>query len=728
MPKSNPATKPPAEKKKIVAVKKDKVVVSKAPKKIKKAQAAKTKPAVIKVKKLKVIKTKKEKVLLKPAPEISKGPVSSVLRREVPLVLPKPQFKPQEKIAPPKGEVKKPEPKIRGVSLKPAAHIEKAKEVKTELPIVAKKPQAELRELEVVFPITVKDLSIKLNQKPSELIKTLMNSGVLVNINQSLDEQLANKVAKKFGILLKKALSAEELVIKAHEEKKDASLLFPRAPIVTFMGHVDHGKTSLLDAIRKTKVAEKEHGGITQHIGAYEVTLPKGNITFLDTPGHEAFTAMRGRGANITDIVVLVVAADDGIMPQTKEAIDHARAANVPIVVAINKIDKPQADIDKVKRQLSESDLTPEDWGGKTISVGVSAKTGQGINELLEMILLEAEMLELKAEFKRPASGVVIDARRSPGRGSAATILVQNGTLNLSDVIICGPFYGKIKAMYDDSGRRLEQALPSKPVEIAGLSGVPVAGERFYAVADEKQARDIAGQREAEARLNKIQPKIKRINLEDISAQIKEGKIKELNIILKADVQGSLGALEDSLAKLSTQEVQIKFIHTGIGNVNVSDVVLATASGAVIIGFHVDADEAARDLARQEEIDFRTYTVIYEAINEVRTALEGLLEPKLKKIFLGNLAVRQVFNLTKYGLIAGCYVQKGKIMRSSTVSIVRNGEAIFEGNLSSLKRFKDDVREVEAGLECGVAVSGFSDYQVGDIIEVYEIEKIARKL
>ena len=727
MPKSKSATKPSAEKKKIAAAKKEKAVVSKAPK-IKKAQAAKTKPVVIKVKKLKVIKTKKEKVLLKPAPEISKGSVSSVLRREVPFVLPKPQFKPQEKIAPPKGEVKKPEPKIREVSLKPAAHIEKAKEVKTELPIVAKKPQAELRELEVIFPITVKDLSVKLNQKPSEIIKTLMNSGVLVNINQSLDEQLANRVAEKFAILLKKALSAEELVIKAHEEKKDASLLFPRAPIVTFMGHVDHGKTSLLDAIRKTKVAEKEHGGITQHIGAYEVTLPKGNITFLDTPGHEAFTAMRARGANITDIVVLVVAADDGIMPQTKEAIDHARAAGVPIVVAMNKIDKPQADIDKVKRQLSELDLTPEDWGGKTISVGVSAKTGQGIDGLLEMILLEAEMLELKAEFKRPASGVVIDARLSPGRGSVAAVLVQNGTLNLYDVIICGPFYGKIKAMYDDLGRRLEQALPSKPVEIAGLSGVPVAGERFYAVADEKQARDIAAQREAEARLNKIQPKIKRINLEDISAQIKEGKIKELNIILKADVQGSLGALEDSLAKLSTQEVQIKFIHTGIGNVNVSDVVLASASGAVIIGFHVDADEAARDLARQEEIDVRTYTVIYEAINEVRTALEGLLEPKLKKIFLGNLTVRQVFNLTKYGLIAGCYVQKGKIMRSSTVSIVRNGEAIFEGKLSSLKRFKDDVREVEAELECGVAVSGFSDYQVGDIIEVYEIEKIARKL
>ncbi|MDP1852837.1 MAG: translation initiation factor IF-2 [Candidatus Omnitrophota bacterium] len=735
-------TKPSAEKKKAASVKKEKSVGAEFLK-IKKVASEKAKVALLKAKKTKAAKPVGEQVkLLKPSLEPAKPTLSLGEKKKKPAheAMPfvskpavlKPSLEPEVKPLPKqeqgKAHVRAAEPKAKEPASKVAVAPGKIKEPKVVPEAILEKPLAEIKELEALFPLTVKDLSIKLNRKPSEIIKTLMDSGILVNINQFLDEELANKVSAKFGIALKKALSAEELVIKEHTEKKDSSLLLPRAPVVTFMGHVDHGKTSLLDAIRKSKVAEKEHGGITQHIGAYEVNLPKGKITFLDTPGHEAFTAMRARGANITDIVVLVVAADDGLMPQTKEAIDHARAANVPIIVAINKIDKPQADLDKVKRQLSESDLTPEDWGGKTIAVGVSAKTGKGIDELLEMILLEAEMLELKAEFDKQASGVVIDAKLSPGRGSVASILVQNGTLNVSDVIICGQFYGKIKAMFDDLGGRIEHAPPAKPVEINGLSGVPVAGERFYVVADEKQARDIASQKQDEARFNKIQPKIKRINLEDISSQIKEGKIKELNIILKTDVQGSLGALQDSLGKLSTNEVQVKFIHTGIGNVNVSDVVLAAASSAVIIGFHIDADDAAKEKARQEEIDIRTYTVIYEAINEVRTALEGLLEPKLKKIFIGNLVVRQVFNLTKSGLIAGCFVQKGKIMRSSTVSITRNGEPVFEGKLSSLKRFKDDVREVEAGLECGVAAVGFTDYQVGDVIEVFEIEKIARKL
>ena len=747
MPKT---TKPSVEKKKAAPAKKEKSVVSKIPK-VKKAVLQKVKVAPLKAKKPKAAgPTQEEAKLLKPSLAPGKSALSLGEKKKKPAheVLPfaaktsvlkpslAPEVKPLPKQEPQRPHIKAAEPKVKEPVSKVAVTVDKIKGpsvVKEPIPVVEKplaeiKELKELKELEVMFPVTVKDLSIKLNRKPSEIIKTLMDSGILANINQPLDEELANKVSVKFGIALKKALSAEELVIRGHEEKKDISLLLPRGPVVTFMGHVDHGKTSLLDAIRKSKVAEKEHGGITQHIGAYEVNLSKGKITFLDTPGHEAFTAMRARGANITDIVVLVVAADDGLMPQTKEAIDHARAANVPIVVAINKIDKPQADLDKVKRQLSELDLTPEDWGGKTIAVGVSAKTGKGIDNLLDMILLEAEMLELKAEFDKQASGVVIDAKLSPGRGSVATILVQNGTLNVSDAVICGQFYGKIKAMCDDLGRRIEHAPPAKPVEITGLSGVPVAGEHFYVVADEKQARDIASQKQDEARFNRIQPKIRRINLEDISSQIKEGKIKELNIILKADVQGSLGALQDSLGKLSTNEVQVKFIHTGIGNVNVSDVVLAAASSAVIIGFHIDADDAAKEKARQEEIDIRTYTVIYEAINEVRTALEGLLEPKLKKIFIGNVTVRQVFNLTKSGLIAGCFVQKGKIMRSSTVSVVRNGEPVFEGKLSSLKRFKDDVREVEAGMECGVAVAGFTDYQVGDVIEVYEIEKIARKL
>lgn len=730
MPKTKIAAKPSKEKKKAAVAKKEKTAVSK----IKKTVIGKAKPPLAKHVKPKAPKLiRKIGALLRPVVVTAEKPILAEAKKEIKAtagVAYAPKVEQAPKPAAQKSGLKTVEPKIKqGFFHKHApVHLEKAKEPKVELPAALEKPPVIMKELEVAFPITVKDLSVKLNQKPSEVIKSLMTTGILANINQALDEELANKTANKFGVTLKRALSAEELVIKTHEEKKDARLLLHRAPVVTFMGHVDHGKTSLLDAIRKSKVAEKEHGGITQHIGAYEVKLPKGKITFLDTPGHEAFTAMRARGANITDIVVLVVAADDGLMPQTKEAIDHARAANVPIVVAINKIDKPQADLDKVKRQLSELGLASEDWGGKTITVGVSAKTGQGIDELLEMILLEAEMLELKAEFDKPASGVVIDAKLSQGRGAVAAVLVQNGTLKLQDAIICGQFYGKIKAISDDLGRRVEEAPPAKPVEITGLSGIPVAGEHFYVVSDEKQARDIAAKKHDEARLNRIQPQIRRINLEDISLQIKEGKVRELNIILKADVQGSLGALSDSLSKLSTNEVQIKFIHAGMGNVNASDVVLASASGAVIIGFHIDVDEQTREAARREEVDIRTYNVIYEAINEVRTALEGLLAPKLKKIFLGNLIVRQVFNLTKHGLIAGCFVQKGKIMRSSTVSVVRNGEVVVEGKLASLKRFKDDVREVEVGLECGVAVVGFTDYQVGDIIEVYEIEKIARKL
>ncbi|PIQ88889.1 MAG: translation initiation factor IF-2 [Candidatus Omnitrophica bacterium CG11_big_fil_rev_8_21_14_0_20_42_13] len=605
---------------------------------------------------------------------------------------------------------------------------EKKAEIVQEVEKEVKPKAREGKELEVDLPITVKDLSVRLNQKPSIIIKTLMDFGVFANINQPLDDELADQVAAKFGFILKKALTKEELVIKSHAEEQDVSKLSFRAPVITFMGHVDHGKTSLLDMIRKTKVAEREFGGITQHIGAYVVNLPKGKITFLDTPGHEAFTAMRARGAHITDIVVLVVAADDGIMPQTKEAIDHARAAGVPIVVAINKIDKPQANIDKVKKQLSELDLIPEDWGGKTIAVGVSAKTGEGIDELLEMILLEAELLELKANFNKPASGIVIEAKLSKGRGAVATVLIQDGVLNVGDSFICGQRYGKIKAMFDNLGHQIDKAGPSMPVEITGLSGVPLAGEQFYVVADDKEARQIAQTRQEKARMALLQPKAKRLSLEDISLQIKEGKIKELSIILKADVQGSLGALDDALSKIGSQEVQINFIHKGVGNINTSDAVLASASNAIIIGFHVDVDEAAKDIARTDDVDIRTYTVIYEAINEVRTALEGLLEPKLKKIYVGTVVVRQVFNLTRSGLIAGCFVQKGKIMRNSMVSVVRGEEVVYEGKVSSLKRFKDDVREVDVNTECGVAVEGFTDYQVGDRIEVYSVEKIARKL
>ncbi|MDD5238760.1 MAG: translation initiation factor IF-2, partial [Candidatus Omnitrophica bacterium] len=488
-----------------------------------------------------------------------------------------------------------------------------------------------------------------------------------------------------------------------------------------------HGKTSLLDAIRKTKVVESEHGGITQHIGAYRVSLPHGEITFLDTPGHEAFTAMRARGASITDIVVLVVAADDGIMPQTQEAIDHAVAAAVPIIVALNKVDKPQANIDRVKKQLAEVNLNPEDWGGKTITVPVSAKTGQGIDDLLEMILLEAQMLELKASVDKLAKGVVIEAKMAQGRGPVVTLLIRDGTLHLNENIIVGNFYGKIRAMFDDHGRSVTHAGPSVAVEVLGISGIPAAGEQFFVIADEKQAKELA-----QLRLEKMKQQemksVKRINLEDLHAQIQEGKLKELKLIIKADVQGSLGAIKDTLEKLNVSEIKLNIIHTGVGNINNSDVILAIASDALILGFNVESDELAKELIAKEGVDVRTYNIIYELANDIKAAVEGMLEPKIKKIFLGKVEVRKVFKLSRSGTVAGCFVTKGKINRTSGVKLIRNGEAIFEGKLSSLKRFKDDVKDVAEGFECGITISGFEAVQEGDIIEAFEIEKIARKL
>jgi translation initiation factor IF-2 len=493
------------------------------------------------------------------------------------------------------------------------------------------------------------------------------------------------------------------------------------------MGHVDHGKTSLLDAIRQTKVVDSEHGGITQHIGAYRVKLKNGEITFLDTPGHEAFTAMRARGAGITDIVVLVVAADDGVMPQTREAIDHARAAGVTIVVAMNKIDKPQADAEKVKKQLAELDLMAEDWGGKTIVVPVSAKTGEGIDSLLDMILLEAQLLELRANPKRLAKGVVVEARLSKGKGPVATLLVQNGTLHLNEYIIVGKYAGKVRAMFNAWGQGVTEAPPAFPVEVLGLSGVPLAGEQFFVLEDEKLARQIIEKRQEHQRQLATQSP-KRISLEDLHAQIQEGKLRELKLIIKSDVQGSLEAIKDTLNKLNISEIRIEFIHEGVGGINSSDVILAVASNALILGFNVTADEPAKELIAKEGVDVRTYNIIYELANDIKAALEGMLEPKLKRVFMGRLEIRKVFKLSRAGSIAGCVVAKGRITRNALVSLVRNGEAVFEGKISSLKRFKDDVRDVAEGFECGIAIGGFTDYQEGDIIEAYEIEKIARKL
>ncbi|MDD5129267.1 MAG: translation initiation factor IF-2 [Candidatus Omnitrophica bacterium] len=599
--------------------------------------------------------------------------------------------------------------------------------IKVEPVVEVKAAVAPSKIIEIELPITLKDLAVKLQEKPSVLIKQFMSMGVMVGINQALDEEAVNKLCLKYNCAIKKALNAEEAALQEHKEQDKPADLKKRSPIVTFMGHVDHGKTSLLDAIRKTKVAEGEHGGITQHIGAYRVSLPGGEITFLDTPGHEAFTAMRARGARITDIVVLVVAADDGIMPQTQEAIDHARAAGVTIIVAINKIDKPQANIDMVKKQLSQVGLTAEDWGGKTITVAVSAKTGEGIDNLLEMILLQAEIMELKANPNRPASGVVVEARMAKGRGPVATLLVQNGTLHLNQNIIVGNLYGKIRAMLNDRFQSVTAVGPASPVEILGISGIPQVGEQFFVIEDESQAKDLVQARMEKEKQQQIKS-VKRVSLEDLHTQIAEGKIKELKLIIKSDVQGSLEAIKDTLDKLNVSEIKIDVIHAGVGNINNSDVILAMASDALIVGFNVNSDELAKELISKEGLEVKIYNIIYELANDIKAAVEGMLDPRLKRIFLGKLEVKKMFKLTRSGLIAGCIVTKGKVNRNSMVTVVRNGQVAFEGKLSSLKRFKDDVRDVAEGFECGIAISGFDQLMEGDIIEAYEIEKIARKL
>ncbi|MCU0650872.1 MAG: translation initiation factor IF-2 [Candidatus Omnitrophica bacterium] len=632
-----------------------------------------------------------------------------------------------------KEEPHKEEPKKQEPHKEEKKHeaVIKAEPVKQPAPPAAQPPAAaqpvkELNPLEIKYPVTVKDLAIKLQIKASVLIMELMSRRVMAGINQNVDPAVVAEIARKYGYKIVEAPTEEEAALSIHEEKDGSENLRPRAPIVTIMGHVDHGKTSILDAIRKSKVADSEFGGITQHMGAYRVPLAQGEITFLDTPGHEAFTAMRARGASVTDIVVLVVAADDGVMPQTKEAIDHAKAANVSIIVALNKIDKPQAEPDRVKKQLGEFGLLCEEWGGKTITVAVSAKTGQGINELLDMILLEAQMLELKANPSRQGRGVVIESKLVKNRGPVSTLLVQNGTLHLNDNIIVGQHYGKIRAMFNDRGHAVTEVGPSYPVEVLGITGVPEAGEKFYAIAEEKMAKNLAESRQEQAKQHAMQP-IKRMGLEDLYAQIKEGKLKELNLVLKSDAQGSAEAIKEALKKIPSDEVQLCMLHEGIGNITSSDVILAVASNALILGFNVVVDDAAKDLVSREGQDVRVYNVIYELVNDIKAALEGMLEPKLKKVFVGRADIKKVFRLSS-GTIAGCQVTKGSVNRHNPISIVRNGKSVFEGELSSLKRFKDDVREVEEGYECGMTFKGFNEVSEGDVVEVYKIEKIARTL
>jgi len=592
------------------------------------------------------------------------------------------------------------------------------------------KPEKRLKALQVKIPLSVKEFSIRLSIKPSELITKLMSKGHFANINQNLQEDVVNEIAKDYGYEIEKPPTIEEQLleeIKVSEKEEEGKLVI-RPPVVTFMGHVDHGKTSLLDYIRKTNVAKKEKGGITQHIGAYKVELSKGAVTFLDTPGHEAFTAMRARGASATDVVVLVVAANDGIMPQTKEAIDHARAANVPIVVAINKCDLPSANIDKVKKQLSQHNLMSEDWGGKTITVSVSAKTGEGVGNLLEMLLLEAEILELKANPEVHARGVVIEGKLSGGRGVVTTLLVKNGTLRVGDVILSGLHYGRIKAMVDDNGEKITEATPSTPVEILGLSGVPQAGDEFFEVKDEKKAKILSLLKQTEEKEKSLVARGGRISLEQLYESIAKGILKELKIILKGDVVGSIEALQRSLEELSTKEVSLKVIHNGVGNITESDIMLAIASNALVMGFHVKMEPKAQTTSDKENVDVRLYNIIYEAIADIKAAMEGLLEPIVKEAFQGKAEVRQVFKVSKIGTIAGSYVLKGKIPRNGKARLVRNKNVVYEGKISSLKHFKEDVKEMREGFECGIGLQGHNDIKPGDIIDVFIEEKTTRRL
>ena len=641
--------------------------------------------------------------------------VVEIVRREMGS---KPKKKPAKK-APKKKTKAAPKEKVK----------EKAKEKAKEAP-KEKVPPKKLNILKVKIPLTVKELSIKLSIKPSELIAKFMSKGVFANINQNLGQDVLGKIIGDFGYdkveeppSIEQEL-LEEIKVKEKEEELKKVL---RSPVVTFMGHVDHGKTSLLDYIRNTSITKKEKGGITQHIGAYQVSLDKGAVTFLDTPGHEAFTAMRARGANATDVVVLVVAADDGIMPQTVEAIHHARAAGVPIVVAMNKCDLPGANIDKVKKQLAQENLLSEDWGGKTIAVPVSAKTGEGVKNLLEMLLLEAELLELKANPDIHAKGVVIEGKLSPGRGVVATLLVKNGTLRVGDVILSGLHYGRVKAMINDKGERISEAPPSTPVEILGLSGVPQAGDEFFEVKDEKKAKILSQLKQSELK-TRTMASGQRISLEELYENISKGVLKELRIILKGDVSGSIEALQRSLEGLSTKEVQLKVIHSAVGNITESDIMLAVASNAIVIGFHVKIETKAQATSEKEKIDIKIYGIIYEAIADIKAAMEGLLEPIVKDVFLGKAEVRQVFKVSKIGTIAGCYVTKGRIPRNAKARLSRSKKIIFEGKIISLKHFKNDIKDAREGFECGIGFGRHNDIKSGDIIDVYTEEKTTRRL
>ena len=637
--------------------------------------------------------------------------------------------KPKEKTKPisnrpqgtPKPSYKKPEYTSSKAATK-AVPLQVAEEKDT---VDAVQTEEKFEKVQVKDGMTVREFAEAVDKPPNDIIRELMGFSIMATINQAMDLKLSSKIADKFGFEVEEVFAESELGIEEEEEQDNEEDRVLRSPIITIMGHVDHGKTSLLDAIRETNITQSEHGGITQHIGAYQAKIRKNTITFLDTPGHEAFTAMRARGAQITDIVILVVAADDGIKPQTKEAIDHAQAANVPIMVAINKIDKPDAKPEEVKKQLADVGLLPEDWGGQTIFTEVSALEKTGVPELLELLLLQAEILELKANPKLMAKGVVIESKLDKGRGPVATVLIQNGTLKVGQPFIAGCFFGKVRALVSHVGKKIHSAGPSVPVEILGIPDVPQPGDKFMAVRDEKKARSISSHRLRQQRENQLSQS-KRVTLEDLHQQILEGEIKELNIIIKADVQGSIQAVQEAFGKLDTKEVRIKIIHHGVGGITESDVLLASASNALIIGFNVRATEKAVPLAARESTQISFYSVIYDAINDMKKAMDGMLAPKFKEKVLGRAEVREVFTIPKVGSIAGCFVISGTMERNLIARLIRDDVVVYEGKIGSLRRFKDDVKSVPSGYECGLSFEKYQDLKKGDVVEPFTMEEIKR--
>ncbi len=587
------------------------------------------------------------------------------------------------------------------------------------------KSTPKVTDIEYTAGISVKDLADKLERNSSDIIKLLFMMGTIVNINTSLDDDTVELICMEYNVTPTRVEPVDELAIDVFEED-DAKDLSERAPIITIMGHVDHGKTTLLDTIRKADVADGEFGGITQHIGAYQIRHKNRRLTFLDTPGHEAFTAMRARGASVTDIVVVVVAADDGVMPQTREAIDHAKAAGVPIIIAVNKIDKHDANLDRIYSELSDMGVMPEEWGGETVFTKISAKTGEGIEELLETIVLASELEELKANPKREASGTVIEAKLDKGRGPVATLLIQNGTLSVSDPVVVGTSFGKVRKMTDSNGNDVQSAGPSMPVEIIGLQDVPVAGDLFRAYHDEKDARSMADKRKS-ARIEADRTQSSALSLDDLSKQIAEGNMQDIHLVIKSDVQGSAEALKGSLSKLTSDEVRVNVIRATAGTITEGDILLASASGAVIIGFNIRPSAAVRNLAAEKKVDIRLYNVIYHAIEAVESAMKGMMAPVFKEVIYGQAEVRQTYKVSRVGTIAGCMVIDGKMVSGSTVRLIRDGIVIYDGKMSSLKRFKDDARTVNKGYECGITIENYNDLKEGDVIESYGEEEVEQE-